>query len=234
MFTPLFGRWGEKCTQANFIVPPNGKLHELDQLGVHLYGHIKERASWRNPPTFEVSYPKDGEFGLTIDEAAGRAILEMHLDDHLALREKLPQPSYRRQVGQTFRLSVPAGKHRIRVDNAGDDWFTVSHYLLTNYRDAGTYPDLAVWGLQAEESAYLWVHNELHTWACKRLGIAPEAIEGVSVNIEGLKDGDYTVRWWDTYQGTWLAQSRARRRRGALQVTIPRVDRDIAAAITRP
>jgi len=84
-----------------------------------------------NPPTFEVTYPADGEFVIRVDRVSNSGLLKIFVDDRLALERPLPCGE---QCGKSWRyvpqwklwesvydedvrVPVAAGAHRIRVEN---------------------------------------------------------------------------------------------------------------------
>ena len=58
-----------------------------------------------------------------------------------------------------------------------------------------------------------------------------QMIIGAMTMVRGLPDGNYTVEWWDTWQGTNIAQQPAQCMNGGLPLQFPPIVTDIAARI---
>lgn len=70
--------------------------------------------------------------------------------------------------------------------------------------------------------ALLWLQNREHTWAGTR-----QAMEGFTVEINGVADGLWRVTRWDTWDNTRTEQS-LRAEKGRLHWGVPRLARDEA------
>ena len=89
---------------------------------------------------------------------------------------------------------------------------------------AANVEELRAWGLVGEGTSFLWVQDT-----------APgETRAGVAVTVEGLSPGVYTVRPFDTWQGVYLAESRATAdESGRLILALPPFSRDVAVRLER-
>jgi hypothetical protein len=92
-------------------------------------------ADLRNNPTFIVRFRQAGRFEMHVNSVAGAgAHLLIKVDGKLALAQHLVNTvggknhPTANDIDQTFSVSVPAGLHRISVNNDGADWFTVDWY----------------------------------------------------------------------------------------------------------
>jgi len=209
--------WGGKKGKNRFVVAPDGSVAHLEQFAKQLFG--SGRRDWRNPPTFEANYPVTGEFVVHVGEAS-RGILEIYLDENRVLREQsLDVP--RKEIQKDFAIDVPAGRHEIRLDNAGGDWITLEYLLVTNYRDTRRYSDLDVWGLRSKDLELLWVRNRLNEWSFKAAGCGRVAAGPARVDLDGLGDGPCRVEWWDTCRGRIVKAEERRCQGGRLQLELP-------------
>ena len=97
-----------------------------------LQGHLHPEL--RNSPTFLVDFPNPTKFGVHIRTVAsqgarlsisvdGTPVLVVDLVDHGG-KNAPASKSY----DKTFECRIPAGKHRLSVDNAGADWALVDWY----------------------------------------------------------------------------------------------------------
>jgi len=229
LVAPIAAGWGEKAPRNRFAIEPDGTMPHIEDFTADLFG--RGHPDWRNPPTITVNYPAPGKFIVHVSEAA-HAVLEIYLDGKPALRDdSLGVP--RTLIRRDFSIDVPAGKHEVRLVNAGGDWLCIRHMLLTNYRDASKYPDLDVYWLKSDTEALLWVHNRLNEWDFRAIGVTPQPVSSARVELARLKDGDYTVEWWDTYKGEVTRTEKAAARGESLILELPSVNTDGACKIKR-
>jgi hypothetical protein len=121
-----------------FIVAPDGNINDADQLSSFVQGNLHPHL--RNNPVFVVDYPREGQFIVHVNSVAQMgATLDIYLDGKLVLQQDLPDldkenDGFAAEYDQDYVITVPPGKHEIRVDNTGGDWLTVDYFLLINYR----------------------------------------------------------------------------------------------------
>ncbi len=88
----------------------------------------------RNNPTFLVHFKQPSVFQIHVNSVAtagGELIVK--LDGKRALTKMIADKdgkndSNAEEINHTYSVRVPAGDHRIKVDNIGGDWFTVDWY----------------------------------------------------------------------------------------------------------
>ncbi len=94
-----------------------------------------------NPVSFLARYPDDGTFGVKVGTTSGYggSRLVIRLDDEEVLRRDFPGETETALTDYTgyYWVPVPAGEHRITVDNDGNDWLTVDAYRFGNFQTAG-------------------------------------------------------------------------------------------------
>jgi hypothetical protein len=197
------------------VVGTDGVVSNREKLGRMLHG--TGHAEWRNPVTFEVNYPAAGRFEVTVGQVSrsGGAQLVILLDRKEALVQDLA-PGGRRAPSVTYGIDVPAGKHEIRVENHGQDWFRVS-YQFVGYLTA---PNLRVLALRGARSALVWAQNREHTWwRASRDEVTPA--QAAEVTLTGLTPGRYAVEQWDTATGKVVKRATATSRDGTITLTTP-------------
>jgi hypothetical protein len=59
----------------------------------------------------------------------------------------------------------------------------------------------------------------------------PQEIKDATVEIQGLEPGDYTVEWWDTYEGKVIKTERVSSPAGSGRISIPPFSQDIACRV---
>jgi len=193
-----------------------------------------------NPTTLHVDYGADGEFAICawwLPEA-GAARLRVRLDgEEPVFVDVPPARTYEEREALRHHLAphvipVGRGKHRIMVDNVGNDYVTVTMDLC-NYLRPGT-PNLRVCGLADASSALLWLQNRDNTWWRRRLGKAPRPVRGALVGVANLMPGAYDIEWWDTYEGVVVGREEGEVG-GTMVLTldVPEIERDVACKIRR-
>ncbi|MBM3476723.1 MAG: DUF5060 domain-containing protein [Armatimonadetes bacterium] len=229
---PLFSPWAEKAPQGEFVVPPDGIVNTRG-LGTKLYGTNADRAIYANPPTFVLDCPVETDFVVTTGECSGPATVEIRVDGAPVTRHELPGTG-RRYVPEADSRTVahvPAGQHRVQVLNAGADWIEVLSFVVAAYRDRNVYPDLAVYALQATDRALVWAQNASHTPEVLSLGVRTEPVPGTSVELRGLRDGEYRIELWDTNAGTHADFGAVMCKGGVLSLRLPEVATDVAVKV---
>lgn len=75
-----------------------------------------------------------------------------------------------------------------------------------------------------------WIQNKNHTWSkVYNNGMKePAAITNIPVQVVNLKDGEYTLKMWDTWEGKLLKESKVTVKNGTMEFTIDSLTRDIA------
>ena len=194
----------------------------------------------RNPPTFVVNYPRPGKFVVHVGKVSNAGLLQVWVDDRQRLATELPcdkglgkesvwqaqwkiwETTYDADVA----VAIPAGQHRIRVDNSGKDWVEVTRYTFTGCRLLDR-PDVLVCGMKAGDLAVLWVQNKESTWHNHAAGTV-RRVDGFALEAQGLRDGNYHIQWWETWKGALLRQEEARVRDGKLRLEFPGLKTDVA------
>jgi hypothetical protein len=94
-------------------------------------------------------------------------------------------------------------------------------------------PRLRALGLRSDRLAILWLQNKGHTWWNAVHDEPVEPIRGATVQLEGLADGDWTARWFDTREGTWLRREAVRAEGDRLELAVPSLSADLAVRLER-
>lgn len=244
-------RWG-KAPVAEFYVAADGSVNDPDALHDLLQG--RGHPDLRNPPSFIVNYPQPGKFILTVGRVSNSGLLRIWVDDQLVLERDFPcgegigkEFVYRPQwslwesvYDEDVVVNVPAGKHRITVDNDGKDWMQIRRYVFTGCQVVDR-PNLLVAGLAARrpgeggaggrlEVAILWLQNRESDWYNHGRGEVPSVPPSV-VTLHGLDDGRYEVEWWETWNGAPKRSERVSVEGGRLRLSIGELATDVAAKI---
>jgi hypothetical protein len=84
--------------------------------------------------------------------------------------------------------------------------------------------------LQNPRRALVWVKNNLFV-ASQLSSLLDKKVQGFQVTLSGLEDGSYRVRWYEPASMQWLGESTVQSKDGALSLTAPDFNRDLAAKI---
>lgn len=124
-------RWA-RPEVSEFRVRADGSVDNDDQLSTFLQGMLHKEL--RNPPTFIAKALGEGRLEVHVRAVAtAGARLEYRIDGKLAQSEELPDRDGKndgnvQEYDQTYTFVIPAGEHRLTVDNTGGDWAVIDWY----------------------------------------------------------------------------------------------------------
>jgi Cellulase (glycosyl hydrolase family 5)/Domain of unknown function (DUF5060) len=88
-------------------------------------------------------------------------------------------------------------------------------------------------GVAARDEALVWVLDRSYDWPDGAMEAQPKLVTGASVTLAGVDDGSWSVEWWDTLAGERLANGDVTAVGGALRLTPPTFQMDIAARLKK-
>lgn len=194
-----------------------------------------------NPVNFEVRVSKPTRFEVEVQDVSGYggATLKIFLDSDLVMTRDFantnvaPKTDTLRQYAGKYGIDIPAGRHTVRVENTGADWFTCSFRFKSLV--VLTKPPLHVWGSLGNNTALIWVRVQGRSW--NRVIVkkdVPPAVPPTAISLEGLASGQWTAEIWDTRTGMILATRRIPvKRDGRARFDLPTVEKDVAIKMTR-
>ena len=120
-------RWA-RPPRTDFRVLPGGAIEHGAALGGYLQGMLHTHL--RNPPVFTVNAVGPAELRLRVRAAAtAGATLSVGIDAAPASTLELPdldgKNSDAPEYDRTVTFPIPAGRHRVTLDNVGGDWLTL-------------------------------------------------------------------------------------------------------------
>ncbi len=98
---------------------------------------------------------------------------------------------------------------------------------------AETQSPVLKYGVAAHDEALIWLLDRASNWPAGAMNKDPAPVSDVSVTLAGLDDGVWQVQWWNTQQGTCVAERTATATDGTLRLTPPPFQVDIAARLKR-
>ena len=223
---------------TEFTVSPDGTVN--DPAALHDLLHGQGHGDLQAPPTFVVEYPEAGDFTVQIGTVSNSGLLRVFVDDTLALEKEYPcgeghgrSTVFRKQwdlwesvYDEPATVPIPAGRHRIRVENHGKDWIRVSRFLFANCQVIDR-PDLLVAALGCDQGAIVWIQNRESTWYNHGRGRVP-TVAPARLAVRGLADGRYDLEWWETWQGAVTKTEPVTVAGGVLHVLLPAIPTDLA------
>ena len=212
--------WGSATTAAFSIDASGAILPGAGQLGKFLYGS-QWNTQFKVPPTFNVNYPVAGQFKIVTASGTGTApTINISVDGVVLLNTNAA-------INSTYTVNVPAGVHAIKVDNLGTDWISVSNYVFTNLGSP-----VSVYALRSSDAAKAagYIINNNYNWKYLQTsgGVAPAAINGASLQLTGMHNGNYKVDFYSCSTGLLLSSLNATASSGSLNFPLPPVSWDIA------
>lgn len=235
---PQDGSWDPAPYNAPVAVTVDrfGKVASDRPLARVMHG-VGGHKDLHNPATFTLDVPRATTFGVIVEGVSGwgGARLVITLDGKTALDQDFPDTdkagtATMSQYNKAYRIDLPAGKHTVKVENTGQDWFNVAYEIL--WRVQG--PPLRVWGLAGKTRALVWVENRHYLWNRPADAKAdPPPIERAKLVLT-LTPGEWTVERWDTQAGKVVATERKTARAdGRLEIDLPPIVWDAAYRLSR-
>jgi hypothetical protein len=233
--------WG-KPEHNEFVIQPDGTVAD-DRRPLQLL-HGRGHPDLINPPTFVVTYPKPGRFTVRVGRVSRSGLLRITIDNQPPFERELPcgpnlgrESTYRPQwklwettYDESIAVDVPAGRHRIRVENLGGDWVTVSGYTFQGCQVLDR-PNVRVCGMRTAGLWLLWVQNRDSCWynrgQAKVADVAPFGLQ-----IPCLTAGRYRVEWWETWRGKCEKTEHLAAGPQGLRLDFPALASDVALKIT--
>lgn len=201
---------------------------------------VRNHPTLHNPVTFEVDAPEDTTFGVLVEGVSGHggAGLRIYLDGELARDEDFAdtEPESTRDITRyngVYSIDLSAGRHVIKVENPGNDWFYAAFKIPWLNPDESV--PLRPLGVVGESRGLVWVHNRTHNWPnATRSGFAPVPIENAVLRLRNWPAGTWTVESWDTARGEVTDSRRIDvAADGLLELALPPVSWDAAFRMIR-
>jgi hypothetical protein len=179
--------------------------------------------------TFEIDALKPTRWEVTVSEVSeDGATMELSVDGAVAQTRKWEsaKESGARSLPEVIGVDVPAGAKVLTIKSNGRDYFRLSAMRLKNYA-----PELGVKAMGKDDRAILWIYR-LDSLAGPP-GSGDSAASQGKVELDGLRDGNYRLVWWDTLRAEVIEEHDVTASGGKLEfATIP-IRTDAAVLLTR-
>ncbi|MFP4055685.1 MAG: hypothetical protein ACLF0G_02315 [Candidatus Brocadiia bacterium] len=207
-FSPRAGGFkpGPANQPVQVAIDAPGRPDPSEKLPRFLHG-VRNHPEFHNPVTFDVRFPRPTAFGVVVDGVSGHggAALEIRVDGKALLRREFADrwPQKREKMTRydgTYEVPLPAGSHRVTVENGGNDWLVVRSYRFAAGRPS---PPVRVFALRGRRTVLVWVWNSSHVWHRPVYETPLIRLGDVRVGLAGLVPGRYRVRPFDPWSGQW-------------------------------
>lgn len=215
------GAWGSLSDTLIKVDSAGNFVPAWANPGQFLYGSTWNTAL-RRPPVFDVQYLKEGKFTVKTGENTGiNPNITVWIDGVKIM-------DVRAETKKEYAISVPAGWHRIRVDNRGTDWIQVAAYI---FEGGGTRANAYVLRNAEKTKALGWVlHNRYNHVYTAQNGLPP-ALRNTLLNIPDMAKGYYTIYVYSCQTGELLHGLQALNYTGTLSIQLPDFEWDVACKV---
>jgi hypothetical protein len=209
-----------KATANDFTIDANANMTpDANNLSSYLFGNTWN-TEYRNPPTFHITYPVDGQFKVVTGGSIGtNPTIVIYVDGVQKLNQNAA-------VNSTYSVNITAGAHDIKVDNLGTDWTTISNYTFTNIA-----PALESFVLKSADNNHAagWLLNKKYNWQYLHdNGSAPSPVTGAGIVLPGMNNGNYTINIYNCSTGLVTSTVNSVVANGTLTIALPSVAWDLA------
>ena len=229
----------DDANQPQSITIKNGKLTGPMPAGL-LHG-IRSHRDLHNPLTINYQSATPAKLEISIQEvsAYGGANLQVSLDGHqvvsrdFSIGENNPSSAAGHKYDGIIPVAIPAGVHRLTIDNQGNDWIRVGYRLpgvISKFS-----PPLAAWALAGNNVALAWICQAGRNWHSvvvdKRI---PPPVPATQISIPGLASGTWRAEVWDTWAGRILSSTHLKVDvNGTATARLPLISSDVALKLLR-
>ena len=208
-------------TQVEFDVQEDGSVPGIAGLSEWLHGNFQ--SALRSDPTFNVFLEEDGPLRIRVlsMSTAGLPQRLQVVVDGVARPEQVFNSA---QSNVTLSFPLAAGQRRVQVRNNGNDWFRIDWLAFDGFRA----PQVRALGLANNERAFLWLYDANNRYGVVGAGL----LEGLTLEVPGLGDGEYLVEFHDTRPpGGVLSSLVTPSVAGVLHAPLPPFTGDIAVKV---
>jgi hypothetical protein len=206
--------WGEKAQTITIPVKVGSSYSNVPPFSTFLYGS-QWNTQFKSPPTFETEHPQPVELIISTGSATGTMpVIAVYIDNVIVLNKPAT-------INTKYSVTIPAGKHQIKIDNIGTDWITISSYTFT-----GLGTSIDVYTLKSRDNDYGcgWVFNNKYVHTNNSL---PNIIKDAKIVATDYKDGMYDIRWYDCLEFEPILSSKGIAANGKLTFDVPDLAWDV-------
>lgn len=190
--------------------------------------------------TFETDLPRPTRLVVEVGDVSdyGGAALKIVRDGETVVERSFPDPDGERDTATLKKyagevsVEIPAGRHRVTVENPGQDWFVAGYRLVGALESAA--PPLLSRAVVGRRTTIVWARNEDLTWQNVTARRAVPPVPPSFLGLTGLAPGHWRVERWDTWTGRIVATTRvAVGSDGRARLALPEIAGDVALKLSR-
>ncbi len=218
---PKFFSLNNKTQVDTFEVQQTGRLRPLNLfLSEVLFGNDPIGQNLRNPPVFKTHYAHQGTMNVYTGAFVNNALIRIKVDGETILETTAEENAL-------YSVNIESGMHHIMIENAGNEigsYLEIDRYVFENYA-----PVLRVFALKTNASVRGWMQNRRYTWQhWFEQGTPPPVLQYGQIEIPGMPEGVYDVRWWNTQSGQIDSVSQIESTGDALVLDVSQITWDLA------
>ncbi len=189
--------------------------------------------------TLTVNAEKAGKIRVTPGAVArSGARLEILLNGKIAASAPLADRDhednpYADEKFDDLLIDLDKGTHTLTFQNSGMGFLALKRITLEDIAVTNTNSDIRVLALIGDNASCLWAQNLKSTWYYNSINEPLENFSGHTVALPVRSDGEYRVRPFHTWNGTFLPAVNVRSQQGVVTITLPDFERDIAVRVEK-
>ena len=218
------GQGWAKAENKEFLIPE--EIHKAGEIAEYLHcSPDKRKAGFPGSITFHIETKKECTFIVTVNKVSAwnGSRIAISVDSKLKAAQEWSKEDSNRDMKDKVKVTVPPGKHTIKIESTGQDWFSISSFKFINFGMSV----INGYARSTGDSAFLWIYNRdgIHSPG------AAAAPEKGKISFK-MNKGNYTVKWWDTEKAKVTKEEKIQTDdNGMISLDTPPIARDIAVYI---
>lgn len=231
--------WG--ATGSGIVYLNDAESGQTQATRLNRYVHGSSKADLQRPFEIHAHYLPGSKVRVHVNSASEGGALRLLADGREIWQQPFPNKDGSFEVNgeydETFEISVPEGTTVVSLENPGADWVNVDWVEV-----AGVVPGAVsaegmpvdALGVGTDESMLIWVLDPRAAWPTRATDPTLPTVSGSWVQVLGLSDGAYTIRFYDPEAGSWFAGMQgAESKDGRLRIALPPFEHDLAMRVIR-
>ena len=174
------GGWGN-AVKTRFTIDRSGAVEGAGSMPSFFQG--KNHREMFPTLEFDVNYAEAGDFAVTVGTVArAGASLAILVDGKPSAERNFAAAGRDTNANTTLHAAVPAGPHRIALQNDGADWVSINRFALKPYG-----PALHALARVGKDYAAAWVYrSDVAPRACHGPAVAFRLNRGTLISFSGI------------------------------------------------
>jgi len=237
---PLSMGWGAML--AGELAVPNPGAASYSASTLNSFVHGTTHADLRIPFRLSAWFTNNARLVMHLNSVSWNSVLAVRADGTQLYRTNLPNLDGGYSVTNEYNLdlgvTLPAGRRLVEIVNLGADWFyldwvRLEQVLPAAYTNAWEPPCEPI-GLGGPREALVYVVAPGTAFPGSATNAALPLQPGQTLTLTNWPAGDYLAEWYDPATANLAGHSRAATSNGALVLTLPGFQADLAGIIYPP